>query len=253
MYHDYIGVTDFTAKWQVKSVLDTRERFVNSHHLIMIGVMMSHKTLNDIRSKWSSVFPKKEDVKKIFLSHRYLLNTIHYADYDGIDFRSNLYKVMRYGGPHLNAIQLDMIWPNEFDIKAFRNSYPNIRIVLQVNQKSFEECENNTKKVTEKILKYEDAVDCVLFDKSMGKGLGLDAVSLIPFIESVRKFIPHMHIAVAGGLGPASLNLIEPLRDYRSFSLDAQSKLRPTGNAMDPLDWDFVNQYIILAIQFFAS
>src|SRR3989339_488879 len=58
----YIGITDFEDKSQVEAMLTVlREaswgRFVRK---LGVGVMMSYKTLNDLPSKFSCVFPRKK-------------------------------------------------------------------------------------------------------------------------------------------------------------------------------------------------
>jgi hypothetical protein len=69
----------------------------------------------------------------------------------------------------------------------------------------------------------------------------MDAKRLLRFIHMV----PAMNIVIAGGLGPDTVPLAEPvLRQVPDASLDAQGKLRPSGSALDPIDWDMAERYI---------
>ena len=99
---------------------------------LMIGVMMSYKTLHDLPTRWAPIFPKKEFLKYIFTPYERCLNTIHYADYEEREMIESLDRVMAYGGENLHAIQLDMVWPNAARLHLFRKKYPDVRIVLQI-------------------------------------------------------------------------------------------------------------------------
>ena len=93
-------------------------------------------------------------------------------------------------------------------------------------------------------------VDRVLLDKSMGMGLGMDAMAMLPFLREISERIPQLQLVVAGGLGPTSLHLLDPvLAEFPRISFDAQGKLRPSGDALnEPLDWHYVRSYLYQAI-----
>ena len=58
---------------------------------------------------------------------------------------------------------------------------------------------------------------------------------------------------MAGGLGPDTLHTIQPLIDeFPDLSIDAQSRLRPSGNAMNPIDWGMAKSYLINALKILA-
>jgi hypothetical protein len=147
-----------------------------------------------------------------------------------------------------------MVWPNPHDIMwALHFSSPSLRrleIILQIGKNAMEECENNPDKVVEKLGFYRHVVDRVLLDKSMGRGLGMDAEGLIPFAKAIKKKYPHIGLVAAGGLGPGTVDLIKPLlKEFPDISMDAQGKLRPSGNALDPIDWDMAGKYLIEALE----
>jgi hypothetical protein len=84
----------------------------------------------------------------------------------------------------------------------------------------------------------------------MGKGKGMDAEWLLPFAHAIKKRFPEMGIGAAGGLGPETMHLVEPLvEDFPDLSIDAQGRLRPSGSALDPIDWNIAEQYLIKAIK----
>ncbi len=225
-----------------------------SKHRLMPGLMLSYKTMNGLPTKWKGVYPPKEKIAEIFsVDHPLVMNTLHYADYEGIDVAASLERATGLGGPHLRALQLDMIWPDSEIIKTYKEKHPNISLVLQVGANAFKQAADDPSVVVLKLRAYDGAIDYVLLDKSMGRGLGMDAVALQPFIMAINKFLPHLGITVAGGLGPGTLYLAEPLvQEFPWISIDAQGKLRPSGNALDPIDWDMAEQYLIRALRMFT-
>ncbi|MFA5934800.1 MAG: hypothetical protein WC827_02885 [Candidatus Paceibacterota bacterium] len=41
------------------------------------------------------------------------------------------------------------------------------------------------------------------------------------------------------------------LNEFPDVSIDAEGKLRPSGSALDPVDWDMAEKYIIEALKLF--
>jgi hypothetical protein len=255
MIGPYIGITDFMTEAQSRTALDLFEQLGGPRggRKLMVGVMMSYKTLNGLPTKWTAAFPWNEDVAGIFVRHPAAYNTLHYADYDGVDVGENLALAAAFGGPDLDAIQLDMVWPDPDVVRRFRDVHPAIEIVLQANAVALGQVGNDPAKFIAMIDDYGPCLDHVLLDKSMGRGLGLDAQALLPFARALAEKRPDLGIAAAGGLGPDTLGLVEPLvREFPRISIDAQSKLRPSGSALDPIDWMMARQYLERAIDMFG-
>ncbi len=221
------------------------------HYKLGVGVMMSYKTLNSLPTKWSTIFPPKERVSEIFVSDSHstdywLFNTLHYADYKSIDVLNNLLKATEFGGKNMHALQLDMIWPEPEILQEYQEIYPNIQIILQASSVALDQEDNDPEKLVDRLLSYQETVDYVLLDKSMGRGLGMDAQALEPFVKVINSRTA-LEVVVAGGLGPNTLNLLGPLPHY-IVSIDAQSRLRPSGNALDPIDWAMAGEYLCKAL-----
>ncbi len=247
MRRPYIGITDFATAEQTQKMLNVfaANRAPDSKRLLMVGVMMSYKTLNGIPTKWAAVWPRKQAVGDIFIQHSLALNTLHYADYESIDVLRSLRRAANWGYPRMDALQLDMIWPKPTDISVLRWINPEVMVIIQANSEALDIIDNDPQKLVEKLKEYGDAVDYVLLDKSMGRGLGMDAEGLRPYLCAVRDSGLDIGLAVAGGLGPDTLRLVEPLiAEFPDLSIDAQSKLRPSGNAMDPIDWGMAEEYL---------
>jgi len=254
MYKPYIGITDFMTYKQVTQMLTVfnTHRSLESQRKLHVGVMMSYKTLHGIETKWSQAFPPKETIAEIF-SSKETVNCLHYADYDNDpEFVNSLSQAIFWGGTGINAIQLDMVWPDPKQVeKVIRASGKSLDIILQVNTKALEHVNNDPSKLVERIKRWEGLTTYILLDKSMGKGLGMDANGLIPFAQAIQDYFPDIGIVAAGGLGPDTLHLVSSLVEmFPDISIDAQGKLRPSGNALDPVDFGLAGAYLKKALMF---
>lgn len=252
----YTGITDFTDLTQVRCMLKVFKSNLQkvSRRKLHVGVMMSYKTLWNMQTKWSQAFSPKETIRDIFHpistdAGRYIYNCLHYADYEDMTGTVDLAKAFQYAGPFMDAIQLDMPWPDhEMIDTAIRFTGNNPEVILQVGKRSIEEADNDPNNVVERLKAYDGIIHRVLLDKSMGKGLGMDAEGLLPYARAIKKAFPHLGLVVAGGLGPNTMHLVHPLvEEFPDISIDAQGKLRASGNALDPIDWDMAEEYLVAA------
>lgn len=244
----YIGITDFMNYDQVLRIEGALAALPQRRRL-HVGVMMSYKTLHGLPTKWTNAFPPNADIAGIFQSPD-AMNCLHYADYDAVDVADSLTRAIAHGGPGMNALQLDMVWPDPDAVaSALCRSDKNIDLVLQVGKNAIEAAHHSPRIVVERIREYEGLPAYVLLDKSMGRGLGMDAEGLRPFARAIAEAFPYMGIVVAGGLGPYTVRLVEPLlAEFPNISIDAQGQLRESGNALDPIDWDRAETYITRAV-----
>ena len=221
---------------------------------LMVGISAYWETLNGQPFKQQEAIPKKEDIAGIFVNHPLAFNTIHYVDMRGVDVFKNLVRVTEYGGKNLRALQLDMIWPDSTVIKNYREKYPAIQVILQVNTPALNALADIKKDLVSKIVSYGDAINFILLDKSMGKGLGLDANFLRPLVRLLTTKFPFLGLAIAGGLGPESMHYAEPLiGDFKGLSIDAESRLRESGDSLDLVDWNLAKAYLEKALALFSE
>lgn len=252
----YIGICDFpnSKKVKVMSEIMAEKSLPMSRRLLMAGVMISRKTMNGIPSKWTDVWPDKNDLRNIFYRHHRTLNCLHYADFEGKDVLTNLVRASTFGGPNLDALQLDMIWPDIDALWDFRDLRSDLKIILQVNERAMSMQGDDPEKVALLIEQYSPAINYVLLDKSMGRGKGLDAQALLPYCRAIRQCTPELGLAVAGGLGPDSLDLLDPIiAEFPNISIDAQGQLRVDGNSMKEIDWGRAALYLSRAIDLFEN
>lgn len=258
MMNPYIGVCDSPNGEQTLRWAELFERLCEKHGVherkLMIGIMTSFKTQMGMVSKWTDVFPKKENYSDIFRKHHMTINTLHYADFAGVTSVKNLLDAVNPCGKFLDAIQLDMIWPRPQMLRTFRKMKPDIKVVLQINRMAMEETLCNPELVALRLKVYGDDVDYVLLDRSHGTGEGMRVDLLIPYARAIANTLPKMRLAGAGGLGPKTVQLVAPLvKEIPDFSWDAQGKLRPSGSSLDPINEEFANEYIEESIKLISK
>jgi len=252
----YVGITGFTSFEQVESMLGVfkANKKAGSKRKLHVGVMMSYKTLNGIPTEFDGAFPPKELIASIFASGE-AYNCLHFADYHEHghpDLARTLVKAIYWCGCiNLHAVQLDMVWPDPGEIACGTHmSRQCIQVILQIGPKAFEEIGDDPDKLVERLGDYHGAINGVLLDRSAGRGLGMDAKALLPFARAVRRSLPEFGIGVAGGLGPDTMSLTEPLiREFPGVSVEVQWKPCHSGSSKDPIDCDFAREYLVKSLQ----
>lgn len=243
--HPYVGITKFTQFSQVRAMRRVFARYAATPatRALHVGAMMSYKTLHGIPSKWTNVFPDKENIADIFASaDPKIYNCLHFADYDGLTDFKVLCQAITCGGIHLKALQLDMIWPDPGWIwLGTHASRRPLEVILQIGRRAFYEAGDCPEGVVEKLEDYEDVVHRILLDRSGGEGIGMDARRLLPFARAIRKRFPRFGLVVAGGLGPDTMDLAKPLiEEFPDISIDAQGKLHT---------WNMAANYLRAALR----
>ncbi len=257
MLQPYIGITDFTNFGQVQKMLDIFKSHIplGSNRKLHVGLMMSYKTLHGLPSKWSTVFPPKETIADIFSSDE-AYNCLHYADYDNDPaLWESLSRAISYCGTGIHALQLDMTWPDPNQIaNGMHTSRKQIEIILQIGRNALAEANDDPQAVVERLKEYDGVIHRVLLDKSIGRGIGMDAHLLLPFARAIKESLPSIGLGAAGGLGPGTVDRIKPLLDeIPDISWDAQGRLRPSGNAIDPIDWNYAGGYLMESLRLTAG
>lgn len=252
MRESYIGIADFTDFQQVQQMLEvfTAFRLAGSKRMLQVGAMMSQKTLNDLPTVWANAFPPKENIAHIFGSDG-AYNCLHYVDYyHSPDFRRDLTNAISFCGARIDALQLDMIWPSPVQVaEGVIASRKRIDVILQIGRKALEIAGNDPKAVVARLADYEGVIQRVLLDKRMGRGLGMNARVLLPFVRAIKEAYPTLGVGVAAGLGPKTMRLAEPLiGEFPDLSFDAQANLHRDGSALKPIDLNLAEAYLVKAL-----
>ena len=223
----YIGVTGFTTPQEIRAAIRFFGRATT--HQLMVGVLMSSKTLRGETNKWPRRYPRVSAIHDLFVKSPAVFNVIHFATDDKRRLgRDLMHIVADVAGPHLHGFQLNVCWPDIGQIKAFHDATAGqYRIVLQVGGKALDEVGHSPLELAQRVATYRDVAHCVLLDQSGGHGKPLNVLTLSAYMESIQAHNPHFQIGVAGGLCAESVFALHPLmQKYPGTSIDAEGRLR---------------------------
>lgn len=229
----YIGVTGVTDLAQAHALLGALPP--NSGRTLMVGGLMSFKTMRGGANKWPKRYLPAEAIAGIFPKDTRALNLIHYnTKEEGVSLAEQLCEAMRVGGAHCHGMQLNIAWPDPAQIGSFRLTYPDAVIVIQVGARAFERAGNDPLGLVRLVADYRDAIDFVLLDPSGGLGKPFDPAALRVYLQALRAARLPVKCGVAGDLSPATLGLLEPLAgDFPDLCTDAEGKLRDAADELD--------------------
>ncbi|MDE1970883.1 MAG: hypothetical protein KGI50_04905 [Patescibacteria group bacterium] len=233
----YIGVTGVMKREESSYLSRLIPR--DGCRQLMVGVLASLNTLRGKGHNRSNRYPLSCAMADIFFgthsSWPPTLNLIHYATNEPDTLYDQLVEVDRQGGWCCDGVQLNMVWPQASVLEAYRmrNSWAERTIVLQVGAGAFRAI-HSPKELVQKIHEYEGIIDYVLLDLSGGLEKSLDENCLRPYLEALYGASLALRVGVAGGLGPDTLHLVEPLLvAFPDLSIDAESKLRNSDDCLD--------------------
>jgi hypothetical protein len=254
----YIGITDFTDSSQILAMAKvfSEKKPTKSKHMLQAGVMMSQKTLNDLPTKSAAFYPKNEEVAGVFGSvsaiYPSVYTCLHYEDQDYMTGYRDLLKAVGYAGPYLDAMQLDMTWPNPAMISTLLRAHSRpVEVILKIGKFALESELNDPDRIVRSVAEYMEitggpVIHRVMLDRS-GKGFDpIKANELLPHLRTISKEFPTLGLGVAGGLGPRTVDLVQPvLEEFPDVSVDARACLRShTPNVMFPIDWELASLYV---------
>lgn len=243
----YIGVTDFASHEQVLQAVACIPEHVNRR--LHVGVMMSYKTLNGIPTQtgWEKIWPDEKGLHNIFQPHPKVFNVLHYADYAEPDWTTveHLSQAVRKCGPHVQGLQLDMVWPVSSLVHEFKSRFPHIEVVLQIGKQALGKMEVLSRSLDDRMEAYLGCVDYFLIDWGMGTGQPMRVSSVLDYVYVARRVVPYNMIAVAGGIGPSTLSSLEKVFAHsKDISTDMQGQMRSSGKATDPIEMERVCESI---------
>lgn len=248
-----IGVTDVPNGAAARDLADLIPE--QQDFLLHVGVMMNRKTLLGLPTTKSVVWPRNTEIAEIFTAHPRAFNVLHYADCNGAGIAPPLAAALCFAGPHVHAIQLDMIWPDIPSLVRFRARYPFLGgVILQIGLPALKARGGDWREVCRAVSDYGAAIDGILIDMSMGLGVLLDPAVTEERVAIAKEMLPELRIAIAGGLGSETIGAIEPiLAKHSGISIDAAGRLRPSGNSMkEKLSLPMAHAYVRSAAMLFS-
>lgn len=248
----YIGITGLTTPREVHFALNN---FPAGSRKLMVGVLASWKTVRGIplKPRWAKQFPDPQRLSDLLRTDPRVLNLVHYSTDEGQESSlfDDLITLHNLAGPELSGFQLNIAWPPITLIEAYRLTKfgRKSHLILQLGQRAVEVAGGTTKGVVKRLMDYEHLVDAVLLDPSGGLGQAFDTQRARQFLRAIAE-TTGFGLGAAGGLGPDSLNLVEPLLDeFPGLNIDAQGQLRDENYN---LDLQAVRQYLQRSVQMFS-
>lgn len=249
----YIGITGFTKPDEVASALQS---FPNHpHRRLMIGVLATWKSLRGIpmKPRWQKQVPDPTAIPSLLSNDARAVNLVHFSTEEGQEstILADLCRIHELAGPFFQGFQLNLAWPEVRPLDEYRTAVGRVyRIVLQIGQRAVEVAGGTPSGIVGMLNRYIGQIDDVLLDPSGGLGKAFDTERARQFLSAIAEQGWNLGLGVAGGLGPDSLNLVEPLvAEFPNLSIDAQGLLR---NPKNDLDSEAVRNYLTKARQLFT-
>lgn len=228
----YIGVTGITSKEDVAVITEALDG-----HVGMYGILMKKEILEGRprKGRW----PYVEDVPAIMEKvPAGSLATIHWCDSRKICNESVILNSVIYAGDKCNAIQLNLVYPPAKLFGALKEE--GLKTIFQIEDCMFEDPIIMRKKMQP----YQDVVDYVIIDQSMGAGIPINP-DISKAVASELKDLG-FGIVFAGGLNETRVKDISDLINKYNASVDAEGQLMK--DSKDGLDHTKVKNYIKSAV-----
>jgi len=245
----YVGITGFMNQWEIESILNLFTEAASRK--LMVGILVSWKTLNGQKNKYPRRYPKIKKVAQLFPDSPRSVNLIHYNTKEPESLLSQLFLLTDIGGKNLHGFQLNMTWPETSDLEKYLERYGGMRIVLQISNKAFKVVGNSPRALARKVSEYENLITDILLDLSGGKGELTEPEFFREHLRAIRTRCPDIGLGIAGGFAPDTVLFVSPLLDeFPDLSIDAEGRLR---NKNDDLDLWPSTLYITEALRMFAE
>jgi phosphoribosylanthranilate isomerase len=214
---------------------------------MMVGILVSPKTLAGGTNKWPNRYPQIDDISRIAaLRQDNLLYTIHYNTDNPATIADQIENVLSIAPDLIDAIQLNIRWVSPVQLQRVKRSHPDLRIILQVGAGALEDVkEPGEIFLGEALQAYARSIDDFLVDPSGGKGEPLDvwhAFACIADDEIPAGIQPN----IAGGFAADNVHKARGLmrRLKRPVGLDAEGRLRTPMHMGDAMDLNEATRYL---------
>jgi hypothetical protein len=229
MFKPYIGITGFTTAKEVAAAL---KALPPGRCRLMVGILVSDRTLEGLPEEMGPRrHPAVADLPDLFSADPRAFNAVHFHTRTPERLAVQAERVIAAAGPRLHALQINLERAPSEALRTIRASHPDLQLILPLHE--------TTGRFAEA---YARLVDIVLCDWSAGRGVLFDPAEARAALEEIEAKMPGVALAVAGGLGPDTIDLVRPLLErFPDLSFDAESRLR---DADDRLDLAKVEEYL---------
>jgi len=229
----YVGITGPATKDEIKAVVEEFDKngyTMSSPHVPMLGYLVSYKTLN-----WQATndrrYPKVAELKDLLkTADNKVLTMVHYNSKEMPTLAGQISRIFDgvYQEGLCRALQLNIAWPDPYQVKLVKKEFPEMRIVFQISRKA---AANKTpKQIVEGMKEYGDTLSYALIDPSGGKGIEFDVKESLQVYQELKAAFPSLTVGFAGGFNGKNVadklkKIIDGTGDS-DFCIDAEGGLR---------------------------
>jgi phosphoribosylanthranilate isomerase len=255
MNKPYIGITGFTDQKSVAEIvydLEISEKLKKSNRLLMLGCLVSHRTLMGEQAANPKRYSKLEEIKKLFsMRTQHSLNIIHYNSR-----KPNLCDqliAIEDSIPKLDGFQLNIVWPKFEELSKYKylrvqtkDVEKKLRIIFQLNQSAID-LVHSDQELIDRIGLYKDVITDILWDMSGGNGKLINFDQSEKYLSLLTKEFPELYYNVAGGLNSeVNQDVKKLLAKFPNIGIDVESGVR-TDDILDVNKCkQFLNNYLEL-------
>ena len=224
----YIGISSPVTIEEVNSLCQEFESAgytMGTRHIPMIGITVSHETLNGQPGK-NKRYPVFSEVPKMLeAAGDNVLTMIHYDSRQEDTLAEQLINI--FSKVSCRAVQLNIPWPDVQRINKVKSIFPDLKIVLQLSREMMQG--RTPDEIANKMSQYGDSISYVLIDPSGGSGISIAPQDILPIFLKLRGRT-NLTLGFAGGFGGDNVGervqqLIN-LTGTDMFCIDAESGLR---------------------------
>lgn len=238
----YCGITGFVSRGDVDACLAALPEGMT----LMVGVLVSEKSLRGERNKYWRRYAAPADIAGIFLDDPRCLNLIHYCSDTSPD-AATVRRLQALGGPNCHGFQFNVAWPERPALAALAGGV----VVFQVRPSKQPESLMASLRAVVVGARHCDVH--ILIDGSGGEGIPLDPDIADAWGMMIAGcFGTDVGLTFAGGLDAERLPAIaDEIRTWDA-SIDAEGRLRD-GDEGGTLNLDKARAYLRAASEIMRS
>ncbi len=250
----YVGVSGVYSAEEARGVASLMRGSgftMQTGHIPMMGFQVSWKSLDFGFSDGNNRVPRLDSLPQILEAiSGEVFTTVHYYTKRTDRLVQEIEMVLEYEGIYdsglVGGVQINGAFPEPDSVEGLRNSYPSLKLALQVNPDTMK-----IETMAKTLARYYKGLDYVLFDSSGGRGLELDVGRIAAAYRALKDGGSEAGVVFAGGLAGGNvahkIKLLAEAMGEREFSIDAEGGLRDRvgeGYGNDMLNMDKVAAYL---------
>lgn len=252
MKKPYLGITGVANRTELSRCLFAFDKYGlfrdECSHIPMIGLLISHKIFEESYPH-KRIFVTVGDTFELLelIGKKRVFKTIHYNS-PNEKFSSEVIDILERKqngtvlGEMVDGVQINILNPDNTQIKRIKERFPLLDLILQVNTKMIK-----NKDDIKALKRYSNReIDRILIDPSRGKGKSIDLYSLseVSKYKIIKKTFTAQTIGFAGGFTGENISprfdRISEMLGTHLVSIDTQSGIQ----GVDEMDQKEMESYV---------